>query len=156
MSARRVEGQTRRPGSKAGRRNSVRSLDLTRAFPKPIRVVRMGLSRLARSTCCQRPLCFPPERCPSVEPQNQKRICCPRKPFNLTAIARKLSMRCNAPGFTSELDRRSAEERAERQARSAITRFSGRKTPRANSFQLKILGGLAIAAKPFGNLRSEY
>jgi len=43
----------------------VRSLGLDRAFPSPA-FARKGISRLARSTCCQRPSALRTRRCASV------------------------------------------------------------------------------------------
>jgi len=63
---------------KGGQSILVRSLELE---------TRSSISRLARSTCCQRPNRHPPERRVSVEPthRNCLKCVCPRKPFKLTA-----------------------------------------------------------------------
>jgi hypothetical protein len=56
------------------------------------------LSRLARSTCCQRPIRFPPRRRAFSRTQGPTCLSlCPRKPFKLTATSNRLSIEIRAP-----------------------------------------------------------
>jgi len=61
----------------------VRSLGLDRAFPSPAFACK-GISRLARSTCCQRPSALRTRRCASV--RTTAIAACPRNLASLSSL----------------------------------------------------------------------
>ena len=61
----------------------VRSLGLDRAFPSPA-LAHKGISRLARSTCCQRPSALRTRRCASV--RTTAIAMCPRNLASLSSL----------------------------------------------------------------------
>ena len=134
--------------------------------PPRLRVMRsFNFSRLARSTCCQRPFHLTPERGGSVGADPLARVLeTPGTHLNGSCwetFQPYRESRCpstRAPEVsparinfgTAALPRPFRAERAE--APSACCRFQGAPSRKAGILNKRSLGGLAIVAKPFGEL----
>jgi hypothetical protein len=124
----------------------------------------MGLSRLARSTCCQRPFRFSPERCVPVE--RRSHLWRPTVLENLSTLPRA-SVNCQPNGctFTAQpcmYGNCCSDASCGAQTRSKagpVKRFTQpsqeRKTPGAIEIELKILGGLANRRETLRKLSSR-
>jgi hypothetical protein len=129
----------------------VRSLGLNTRDP---------FSRLARSTCCQRPIRVPPERRVSVEPLivALASIKCPRKPFLSYRFQRRLSTLSQTAVFQTVCNHSGellALLNAVRGACGKITlswrRFVAHGIPRESSYFKKSFREVCDYAKPFEN-----